>query len=71
MKNNFFFTQADKSDESEEQTLEGKEQSRQNAKQWVANEESPSLKTSVKDIAKIDGITTSYSMNGIKANARK
>ena len=29
----FFFTQADKNDESEEQTLERKEQSRQNAKQ--------------------------------------
>ena len=34
-----FFTQADKSNESEEQTLEQKEQSRQNAKQWIDNEE--------------------------------
>ena len=71
MKNNFFFTQADKNDKSEEQTLEGKEQSRQNAKQWVAIEESPSLKTSVKEFTNIDGNTTSYSMNRIKANARK
>ena len=65
-----FFTHADDGQESEEQTLERKEQSRQNAKQWAANEESPALKTSVKEITKIDGNTTLYSMNGIKANAR-
>ena len=66
----FFFTHADDTNESEEQTLERKEQSRQNAKQWAANEESPVLKTSVKEFTKIDGSTTSYSINGIKANAR-
>ena len=66
----FFFTQADNANESEEQTLERKEQSRQNAKQWAANEESPALKTSVKEFTKVDGNTTSYSMNGIKTNAR-
>ena len=65
-----FFTSADDSKESEEQTLERKEQSRQNAKQWAANEELLALKTSVKEFTKIDGNTTSYSMNGIKANAR-
>ena len=65
-----FFTHADDNKESEEQTLERKQQSRQNAKQWAANEESPALKTSVKEFTKIDGNTTSYSMNGIKANAR-
>ena len=65
-----FFTHADDGKESEEQTLERKEQPRQNAKQWVANEETPALKTSVKEFTKIDGNTTSYSMNGIKANAR-
>ena len=65
-----FFTHADDGKESGEQTLERKEQSRQNAKQWAANEESPALKTSVKDFTKIDGNTTSYSINGIKANAR-
>ena len=32
-----FFTQADNNNESEEQTLEQKEQSRQNAKQWIDN----------------------------------
>ena len=66
----FFFTHADDTNESEEQTLERKEQSRQNAKQWAANEESPVLKTSVEASTKIDGNTTSYSMKGIKANAR-
>ena len=65
-----FFTSADDATESEEQTLERKEQSRQNAKQWAANKELLALKTSVKEFTKIDGNTTSYSMNGIKANAR-
>ena len=65
-----FFTHADDGKESEEQTLERKERSRQNAKQWAANEESPALKTSVEEFTKIDGNTTSYSMNGIKANAK-
>ena len=65
-----FFTYADDVKESEAQTLERKEQSRQNAKQWAANEELPALKTSVKEFTKIDGNTRSYSMNGIKANAR-
>ena len=65
-----FFTHADDAKESEQQTLERKEQSRQNARQWAANEGSPALKTSVKEFTKIDGNTTSYSINGIKANAR-
>ena len=54
-----FFTRADEGKESEKQTLERKEQSRQNAEQWAANEESPALKTSVKEFTKIDGNTTS------------
>ena len=66
----FFFTQADNNDESEKQTLERKKQTRQNAKQWVADEESSSLITNVKEFTKIDGNTTSYSMNGIKAKVR-
>ena len=66
----FFFTQADNNDESEEQTYERKAQSKQNAEQWALNEESPFLKTRVKEFTNIDGNTTSYSMNGIKANAR-
>ena len=66
----FFFTQANNNDESQEQTFEGKEQSRQTAKQWTAHEESSTLKSSEKEFTKIDGNTMSYSMNGIKANAR-
>ena len=66
----FFFTHAEDGKESEEQTFEQKEQTRQNARQWAANEEAPALKTSVKEFTKIDWNTTSYSMNGIKANAR-
>ena len=65
-----FFTHAHDGKESEAKTLERKEQPRQNAKQWAANEESPALKTSVKEFTKIDGNTTSYSMNGIEANAK-
>ena len=52
------------------QTLERKEQFRQNAKQWIANEEPSSWKTSLRKVTKIDGNTTSFSMNGIKTNAR-
>ena len=66
----FFFTRADYSNESEEQTLQRKEQSKRNAKQWAANGEPPALKTSVNEFTKIDGSTTSYSNNGMKAIAR-
>ena len=66
----FFFTQVDKNDQSEDQILERKKQSRQNAKQWVVDEEPSTLKTSVREFTKVDGITTSYSINGIKTNAR-
>ena len=55
----FFFTQVDNNDESEQQ-----------AKQWVGLEEPTSLKTSVKEFTMIDGITTLFSTNGIKANAQ-
>ena len=65
-----FFTHADDAKESEEETLERKQQSPQNAKQWAANEELPALKTSVKKFTKIDANTTSYSINSIKATAR-
>ena len=66
----FFFTHADDTNESEEQTLQRKERSKQNAKQWAANEESLDLKTSVREFTKIAGNTTSYSMHGIEANAK-
>ena len=65
-----FFTQRDNDNESEEQTLDKKEQSKQNAKKWAINEQSPIMKTTVKQLTKIDGNTTLYSMNGNKANAR-
>ena len=65
-----FFTHEKDDKESEEQTLERKEQSRQDAKQWAANEGLLDLKSSVKEFTKVDGNTTSYSINGIKANAR-
>ena len=55
----FFFTQANKNDESEEQTLERKKQFKEKAKKWVANEDSSSLKTSVKEFTKIDWNATS------------
>ena len=65
-----FFTHAGDTSESEEHTLERKERSRQSGKQWAANKESPVLKTSVKEFTKIQGNTTSYSMNGIEAKAK-
>ena len=48
----FFFTQAEIKVESDERTLERKEQSRKNAKHWVTNEEPSPLKTSVKEFTK-------------------
>ena len=62
----FFFAQADNNHESEEQTLERKEQFKQNAQQWAMNDQSPISKTNVKEFTKVDGNT----MNGIKGNAR-
>ena len=65
----FFLTQAKDNDKPEKQTLEHKEKPKHNAEQWVANAEPSSFKTSVKEFTKIDGNTTSYTMNGIKAIA--
>ena len=66
----FFFTQTDGHDETEEQTLQRKEQSQKKAAEWVLYQEESSMKPSIKDFTKIDGNTTSYSINGIKASAR-
>ena len=66
----FCLTQPDSHDETEEQILERKEQSQKNAAEWVTNQELSSLKPSIKEFTKIDGNTTSYSINGIKASAR-
>ena len=66
----FFFTQPESQDETEEQILQRKEQSKKKAAAWVINQELSSMKPSIKEFTKIDGNTTSYSINGIKASAR-
>ena len=55
----FFVTQADGGDGTEEQILQRKEQSREKATEWVANQEPSSMKPSIKELTKIDGNTTS------------
>ena len=65
-----FFTQPDGEDETEEQTLEREENSRRKATEWLAHEKPSARKTSIKELTKIDGNTTSYHIHGIKANAR-
>ena len=65
-----FFTQTDNQNETEEQILQRKKQSQKKAAEWVVNQEPPSMKPSIKEFTKIDGNTTSYSINGIKAGAR-
>ena len=66
----FFLTQADNHSETEEKTLQRKKQPLQNATEWVANKETSTSTTSVKDFFRqTDGKATSYSMNGIMANA--
>ena len=64
------FTQTDSQDETEEQILQRKEQPQEKAAEWVVNQEPPSMKPSIKEFTKVDGNTTSYSINGIKAIAR-
>ena len=64
----FFFTQPDSQNETEERILQRKEDSQKNAAEWVTNQELSSLKPSIKEFTKIDGNT--YSINGIKASAR-
>ena len=66
----FFFTPSDNEIESEEQTLQRNKNSRKDANEWAANEQPSSLKSSVKELTKIDANTTPCSMIGIKANAQ-
>ena len=66
----FFFAETDGEDETEKQTLERTKLSRRKAMEWVAHEEPSSMKSSIKEITKIDKNTTSYSIHGINANAR-
>ena len=65
-----FFTQTDSQDEIEEKILQRKKQSQEKAAEWVVNQEPSSMKPSTKEFTKIDGNTTSYSINGINASAR-
>ena len=66
----FFFTQADGRDETEEKILQRKEQYQRKASEWVVNQEPSSTKPSIKEFTKVDGNTTSYFINVIKANAQ-
>ena len=66
----FFFTQPDSQDEIGEQILKRKEQSQKKEADCVVNQELSSMKPSIKEFTKIDGNTTSYSINGNKASAR-
>ena len=66
----FFFTQTDSQEETEEQILQCKGQSQKKAPKRVVNEEPSSMKPSIKEFTKIDGNTTSFSINGIKVSAR-
>ena len=50
--------------------LTKKKQSKEIAKKWAANEGSSALKMNVEEFTEIDGNTTWYSMNEIKAKAR-
>ena len=58
----FFFTQTDSQDETDEQILQRKEQSQKKAAEWVVNQEPPSMKPSIKGFTKTDGNTTSHSI---------
>ena len=65
-----FVTGTYNQNESEEQTLEEKEQYRKAAGQWVANEEPSSLRISMKESINIDGDSTSFPTNGVKAKTQ-
>ena len=64
------FTQTDDQEETEGKILRRKGKSREKAAEWVVNQEPSSMKPSIKEFTKIDGNTTSYSIQGIKANAK-
>ena len=66
----FFFPHTNDQDQTEEQTLQRKEQSCEKAAEWVVNQEPSSMKPIKKEFTKIDGNTTAYCLHGIKANAR-
>ena len=65
----FFFTQPNSQNKTQEQIIQRKEQPQKKAAEWVVNQELSSMKPSIKEFTKIDGNTTSYSINEIKASA--
>ena len=67
----FSLTQIDNDNNSEEHTLQKKMQSRQVAKEMVANRETSSLRTTIKEFTKINGNSTSYSMHTNSATEQK
>ena len=69
-KEQFFLIHADCEDETKKQTIGRKEKSWNKATKMLAYEEPTSMTQSMKEFTTIGGNTTSYSMNGIKANAR-
>ena len=66
----FVFENTDGQYETEKQTPEQKKQTRKKAIEWVMDDGLYSTKPSIKAFTKLDRNTTSYSLNGIKANAR-
>ena len=64
----FLFAQLDGEDETEKQTFERKKQCRRKVTEWVEKKELFSMMPSYPDFTKIDGNTTSYSIDGNKAN---
>ena len=50
--------------------FKGKNNLGKKATEWVAHEEPSSMKSSIKEFTRIDRNTTSYSIHGIKTNAR-
>ena len=66
----FIFTQTSNDSETIKQTRQRKEQSRQNAIQWVADMETSKWTASLEEFTKIDRNATSYSMKGVRAIAR-
>ena len=43
---------------------------RKAVKEWVINEEPSSMRICINEVTEVDGSTKTYSMNGIRANAR-
>ena len=66
----FFFTQTDDQNETEEQILQRKQQSQKQSADWVLHQKQSSTKPSIKEFTKVDGKTTLYSITAIKASAR-